>query len=71
MTDYARLSVNITPETESVLRDHKAHGVTVTETVRRAVALLDLFDREQQAGGRIRFVGPDWELAPLDAVVAL
>ena len=70
MTAYTRLSVNITPETEAALRARQARGVTVTETIRRAVALLDLFDREQQAGGRIRFVGPDRELARLDAVVA-
>ncbi len=70
MTAYTRLSVNITAETETALRARQARGVTATETIRRAVALLDLFDREQQAGGRIRFVGPDRELVRLDAAVA-
>jgi hypothetical protein len=67
-----RLSVLINPATEDALLARKARGVTVTETVRRAVAILDLFDREAQAGSRFRLVGdgPDRELVLFDQGVS-
>lgn len=59
-----RLSVNINAETEAALLARKTRGTTVTETVRRAVALYDLLDTATSNGERIRLVGngPDREL---------
>lgn len=57
VTDYTRLSININSETEAALLRRKANGVSFTETLRRAVTLLDVLDREQQAGNVIRLVG--------------
>lgn len=67
VTDYTRLSININSETEAALLRRKANGVSFTETLRRAVTLLDVLDREQQAGCLIRMVGsgPDRELVLL------
>ncbi|MHA6764745.1 hypothetical protein [Streptacidiphilus sp. PAMC 29251] len=62
---FGRLSININTATEASLLARRTElGITITEQVRRAVALLDLFDRETQAGNRIRLVGkgPDQEL---------
>ena len=53
---YTRLSVNINSETEEVLTRQKARGFSITETVRRAVALLDMIDREYSKGNRIQLV---------------
>lgn len=62
-----RLSININAETEEALLARKARGTTVTETVRRAVALYDLLDTAAGCGERIRLVGngPDRELVLL------
>ncbi|MDF3291552.1 hypothetical protein [Streptomyces silvisoli] len=47
-----RLSVNINPETAQKLRWYKEHkGISITETIRRAVALLDLVERETSEKG--------------------
>lgn len=53
---YARLSININSETEDVLKRYKGEGKSLTETVRRAVALLDMLDREHARGSRIQLV---------------
>ncbi|GAB2807521.1 hypothetical protein ACWGJ2_31740 [Streptomyces sp. NPDC054796] len=49
-----RLSVNINEDTAARLRWYKEHkGISITETVRRAVALLDLVERETADGSEV------------------
>lgn len=49
-----RLSVNINSETAEKLRWYKEHKQTsITETVRRAVALLHLVEQESESGNEI------------------
>ncbi|KIQ62976.1 hypothetical protein TR51_29435 [Kitasatospora griseola] len=56
---FTRLSININAETEEVLKRHKKRGISITETVRRAVALLDLVEREYESGSKIQLVDRD------------
>ena len=50
----ARLSVNINDETAAYLKEQsKAQGVTVTEVVRRCVALDHLLRNERDGGSTI------------------
>ncbi|MFZ4145488.1 hypothetical protein ACOZDZ_33050 [Streptomyces griseoincarnatus] len=52
--DVTRLSVNINSETAEKLRWYKEHKQTsITETVRRAVALLHLVEQESEGGNEI------------------
>jgi hypothetical protein len=54
---YERLSVNINDETAKILRNLKLKkGFTITEAVRRAVALYDLLDQEVARGGKAQLV---------------
>lgn len=54
-----RLSVNISAETAAKIRRHKSRkGVTTTETVRRALALLDLMEQELLDGSEILLKSP-------------
>ncbi|MCX4564676.1 hypothetical protein OHA02_52315 [Streptomyces phaeochromogenes] len=49
-----RLSVNINEDTAAKLRWYKEHkGISITETVRRAVALLELVERETADGNEV------------------
>ncbi|MFF8991684.1 hypothetical protein ACF09H_17405 [Streptomyces sp. NPDC014983] len=49
-----RLSVNINEDTAAKLRWYKEHkGISITETVRRAVALLELVERETANGNEV------------------
>ncbi|GAA5707650.1 hypothetical protein AQJ43_36760 [Streptomyces avermitilis] len=49
-----RLSVNINEDTAAKLRWQKEHkGISITETIRRAVALLDLVERETAEGSEV------------------
>jgi hypothetical protein len=49
-----RLSVNINAETSAFLREYAARkGVTITEAVRRAVAVLKFVTDETDAGNRL------------------
>ncbi|MGW5124533.1 hypothetical protein ACWEQ7_10850 [Streptomyces sp. NPDC004069] len=49
-----RLSVNINEDTAAKLRWYKEHkGISITETVRRAVALLELVERETASGNEV------------------
>ncbi|MFJ3826043.1 ribbon-helix-helix domain-containing protein [Streptomyces nodosus] len=49
-----RLSVNINEDTAAKLRWYKDHkGISITETVRRAVALLELVERETANGNEV------------------
>ncbi|MCI3931562.1 hypothetical protein [Streptomyces sp. AN091965] len=53
-TQITRLSVNINAETAAKLRWYKEQkGISITETVRRAVALLDLVERESAGGNEV------------------
>jgi len=53
---FTRLSVNINDDTAAVLQRHKAKGVSITETIRRAIALLDLVEREHDNGSKLQLV---------------
>ncbi|MFC9636632.1 ribbon-helix-helix domain-containing protein [Streptomyces mirabilis] len=49
-----RLSININEDTAAKLRWQKEHkGISITETIRRAVALLDLVERETAEGSEV------------------
>ncbi|GHE57614.1 hypothetical protein ABZ626_25085 [Streptomyces longispororuber] len=53
-THITRLSVNINAETAAKLRWYKEQkGISITETIRRAVALLDLVERETAGGNEV------------------
>ncbi|MFD0140440.1 hypothetical protein ACWDWS_39940 [Streptomyces sp. NPDC003328] len=53
-SSVTRLSVNINEDTAQKLRWYKEHkGISITETVRRAVALLDLVERETARGNEV------------------
>ena len=55
-----RLSVNINEETAAKLRWYKEHkGISITETVRRAIALLELVERETGKGSEVLLKSPD------------
>jgi hypothetical protein len=58
-TDAQRLNVNINDETAGTLRRRKQTGTSHTETVHRAVALLDLLERESAQGAEILIKSPD------------
>jgi hypothetical protein len=62
---YTRLSININSETEEVLKRHKDRGTSITETVRRAVALLDMIYQEYSKGSRIQLVDRKGEVREL------
>lgn len=48
---FQQLSININDETARQIRLYSQHrGVNVTETVRHAVALLDMVDRHMRNG---------------------
>src|SRR5262249_25455325 len=52
-----RLGVNINDAVAETLRGvAKKRRISIREAVRRAVALLELFEKESAAGGRIRVV---------------
>ena len=55
-----RLSVNINEETAAKLRWYKEHkGISITETVRRAIALLELVERETGKRSEVLLKTPD------------
>ncbi|NGO71190.1 CopG family transcriptional regulator [Streptomyces sp. SB3404] len=54
-----RLSVNIGEATAQVLQKHKARGISITETVRRACAVYDLIESEAAKGSKIQIVDRD------------
>ncbi|MFF9221480.1 ribbon-helix-helix domain-containing protein [Streptomyces viridosporus] len=55
-----RLSVNINEDTAAKLRWYKDHkNISITETVRRAIALLDLVERETAKGGEVLLKSQD------------
>ncbi|WP_251091378.1 ribbon-helix-helix protein, CopG family [Streptomyces sp. Caat 7-52] len=58
--EFTRLSVNINDDTaEALKRLKREKGISITEAVRRAVALYDLVDRETGDSGKLQIVGDD------------
>jgi hypothetical protein len=54
-TEYQRLSVNINPESANILRQVTAErGITNTEAIRRAIALLGFFEEARRNDATIR-----------------
>jgi hypothetical protein len=54
-----RLNVNVSIKTSAALREiSKTHGTTITETVRRAVSLLDLVEKAVENGGHVEIHEP-------------
>ncbi|MGA4850870.1 hypothetical protein ACOBQB_33225 [Streptomyces sp. G5(2025)] len=55
-----RLSVNINEDTAAKLRWYKEHkGISITETVRRAIALLELVEKETAKGNEVLLKSQD------------
>lgn len=54
MSSYQRLSVNINDESAKILREVAAErGITTTEAVRRAIALLGFFEDARRADTKL------------------
>ena len=52
-----KLNININDETEAALKELAARrGITVTETVRRAVAVYKFIEDEKDAGGKLQVI---------------
>ena len=52
-----KLNININDETEAALKELAARrGITVTETVRRAVAVYKFIEDEMDAGGKLQVI---------------
>jgi hypothetical protein len=59
-----RLSMNITPETDQILRATALRkGISVTEANRRAVAIMAKIDEEIDAGSRIEAIDVDGRIS--------
>lgn len=55
-----KLNININDETEAALKDLAARrGITVTETVRRAVSVYKFIEDEMDAGGKLQVIHED------------
>ncbi|MET9205388.1 hypothetical protein [Streptomyces bacillaris] len=48
-----RLSVNINSETAAFLKQNKLKGISLTESIRRAVAMMELVERETSGGNQV------------------
>ena len=58
--EFTRLSVNINDDpAEALKRMKREKGISITEAVRRSVALYDLVDRETGDTGKLQIVGDD------------
>lgn len=52
-----KLNININDETEAALKELAARrGITVTETVRRAVSVYKFIEDEKDAGGKLQVI---------------
>ncbi|GAB3405935.1 hypothetical protein [Flindersiella endophytica] len=59
---YTRLSVNLAAESATVLRDLvRRRRVTITEGIRRAIAVWKFIEDEQDKGNRIAVIEEDGE----------
>lgn len=64
--DLTRLSVNITPETATVMRAmREKRGLTYTEQIRRGIAAYDYLSREVEHGGTVMVKMGDGNLREL------
>jgi hypothetical protein len=55
-----RINLNISTKTATTLRRlSKQRGTTMTETIRRAVAVLDFLETQLEGGGELQIVEPD------------
>lgn len=64
--DPTRLSVNITPETATVMRAMRdTRGLTYTEQIRRGVQAYDYLSREVEHGGTVMIKAGDGSLREL------
>ncbi|MFE5680255.1 hypothetical protein ACFQ7B_35575 [Streptomyces erythrochromogenes] len=58
--EFTRLSVNINNDTaETLKRIKNEKGISITEAIRRSVALFDLVEREVTKGGKLQIVDRD------------
>lgn len=58
-----RLSVNLNEECINALKAYaSAHGCNVTETVRRAISLLNHYDVQQALGNRLAILDGNGEI---------
>ena len=56
----ARLNININADTNATLRSAMdQYGISMTEAVRRAVAIYRFFEESREEGQTIQLVGPD------------
>jgi hypothetical protein len=52
--EVVRLSINLHPEVAATLKVIAGrHGLTITDTIRRAIAVLDYMDRETSTGATL------------------
>lgn len=67
-----RLSVNLAPDVADTLQSlARGHGVSVTEGVRRAIALWHLIATEQAKGRKVMFVQGEGSSATFRELVLL
>ena len=60
MPGITKLTVNVPTESLEGVRSYAAgHGITMTETIRRALGLLNFADEEDNKGGKILVERPD------------
>jgi hypothetical protein len=63
---YTRLSVNLNDEAANALRRvSKKRQVSITEAVRRAIAIYDLVEHELDAGSKVQIVDPSGHVREL------
>lgn len=59
-TDVVRLSINVSPELATLLKARALRkGLSITESIRRAVVVWDFFESERVAGRKIFAHNPD------------
>ena len=58
--DLVRLNVNLNKETAAALKElTEEHGISLTETIRRAIAVLKFVSDEQGKGRKIQTMNDD------------
>ncbi|WP_405717255.1 ribbon-helix-helix protein, CopG family [Streptomyces sp. NBC_01537] len=63
---FTRLSVNLNDEAARALKENSdRRGISITEAVRRAIAVYDFIERETAAGNRIQVVDPEGRVREL------
>jgi hypothetical protein len=70
--NHVRLSVNIATDVSDALKALSyRHDVTVTETIRRAIAILKLVSDENERGNRVMVVQGEGESATFRELILL